>query len=261
MPSLTLKYHGTGSPLLWLHGFTQTRLSSHRFLSILAGDHEVATVDLPGHGDASDTTADLPTTADLLAEVLAGRKMDVVGYSYGGRVALHLALAHPELVRRLVLVSTTPGLVEPVERAERVAQDEARAQRIEEVGADAFIDEWLRLPLFGGLVLDEVERQARQHQSAAGLAGSLRLSGTGTQHYLAQRSKEITSPVLLLTGERDEKFTTLASTWQSDFANAHHHVITESSHAVTLEQPVLSADAVLSFLASNGASAPHSRQH
>src|SRR5436190_1911294 len=73
-----------------------------------------------------------------------------LGYSMGGRIALHVALGHPDDVSRLVLVGATPGIVDPIDRATRCEADEALAAMVERVGVDAFLEQWLAQPLFAG---------------------------------------------------------------------------------------------------------------
>ena len=171
---------------MWLHGFTQTKSTGHQFRSILAGAYEVVTIDLP---DTAKTRASrrhsmkrpisLPTHLPKEPFVLAG-------YSLGGRVALHVALRHPERLSALVLLSATAGIIDDDERRARVARDEALATRIETIGTDAFLDEWLAQPLFASLPPNPLERAARS-TDAKGLADSLRCTGTGTQDWLGSR--------------------------------------------------------------------------
>ena len=113
-----------------------------------------------------------------------------VGYSMGGRLCLHLALARPETVERLVLVSATAGIEDDDERATRRAADDALATSLERDGVDAFLDGWLAQPMFATLAdpgLDD-----RRRNVAAGLASSLRLAGTGTQQPLWDRLASLT---------------------------------------------------------------------
>lgn len=88
-----------------------------------------------------------------------------IGYSMGGRVALHAALAHPDQVQRLVLVGATAGLDDPDEREARRTADERLADHIEVVGVQTFIDEWLENPLFEGLTDETAQRRpAAEHR-------------------------------------------------------------------------------------------------
>ena len=123
-------------------------------------------VDAPGHGTASAVRADLWQTADLLAETAAGT---YVGYSMGARMVLHVALAHPDRVERLVLVSGTAGIEDAAERAARVERDEELARSLERDGLDAFLERWLAQPLFATLPANRARRRraAREHRRRA----------------------------------------------------------------------------------------------
>ena len=113
------------SPLVMLHGFTQTRRSWDPIVERLGRRHETVLVDAPGHGASAAAELDLPTAAvDLAGSAGTGT---YIGYSMGGRLALHVAVGHPEVVDRLVLVSSTPGIADTDERAARRRQDEALA--------------------------------------------------------------------------------------------------------------------------------------
>jgi len=109
---LYYEIHGSGEPLLLLHGGLGAGQMFSTILPELSKTHRVITVDLQGHGHTADI--DRPFSMDAMAEDMAGllnylkiAKADVMGYSMGGAVGLRLTLQHPEVVNRLVLVSTT----------------------------------------------------------------------------------------------------------------------------------------------------------
>jgi 2-succinyl-6-hydroxy-2,4-cyclohexadiene-1-carboxylate synthase len=249
MPLLSYDRQGSGPTLVWLHGFTQTRSSAHQFRSILAGTNELLTLDLPGHGAAAEVRATLEETADLLAKVLPEEPLALGGYSFGARVALHVALRHPGRIGRLVILGASRGIEDPAERMARRRRDEQLANRMEEIGAKAFLDEWLAQPMFASLPTDATERAARSF-NARGLAASLRLSGTGTQEWLEPRLHEITIPTLALAGSNDAKFSIEAAAIAAGVAHGSCVLIEGAGHAAHLEQPQASAQAVNSFLIS-----------
>ncbi len=237
----------TGSRRLVLaHGFTQTARSWDAFREVLgkrSPSVELFAVDLPGHGDAPPPAdSDLWASARRLVE--AGGVGTYVGYSMGGRVALHAALAHPAAVERLVLIGATAGIDDPAERAARRRADDRLADHIEEVGVATFIDEWLANPLFAGLTEQTALRSDRLRNEASGLAASLRATGTGTQTPLWDRLREIECPVLVLVGERDAKFTELGRRLVDAIADAELVVVPKAGHSVHLEQPDVTADAI-----------------
>jgi 2-succinyl-6-hydroxy-2,4-cyclohexadiene-1-carboxylate synthase len=236
--------------IVLVHGFTQTAASWRptiaRLTAGLGPDVEIAALDAPGHGGLSEVRVDLPTGAAILGE--QGGSATYVGYSMGGRLCLHLALESPQLVDRLVLIGTTPGIEdEPGRRARRVADDEL-ADEIERIGIAAFVDRWLSQPLFAGLDRSDADVQARLTNTAAGLASSLRLAGTGTQTPLWSRLCELTMPVLVVAGERDEKFTEIGRRMADLIADATFTLIEGAGHAVHLERPAQTCAAIVTWL-------------
>ena len=176
---------GGGRRLILAHGFTQNARCWGPFAEHLAVDHDLTLVDAPGHGRSGHDEADLWTAARLLTEV--GGPGVYVGYSMGGRTALHAALAHPEVVRGLVLIGATPGLPGEDERAQRRRADDELASRLLDIGLPAFLDRWLSQPLFAGLDAEAAALPARLTNRPDGLAASLRRCGTGNQEPLWDR--------------------------------------------------------------------------
>ena len=168
----------------------------------------------------------------------------------GARFTLHAALARPDLVQRLVLISGTAGIDDDAERADRRASDEALADHVLDLGVPAFLDEWLDLPLFAGLPPERAHRAAREANTAAGLASSLRLAGTGTQQPLWDRLAELAMPVLVVTGADDAKFTALGRGLVDGIGrNATLAVVEGAGHTVHLERPGPFLDVVVPWLA------------
>lgn len=219
-----------------LHGFTQAGAIWVPVMEAVTTRAPIDAPDLPGHGSASTITTDLQRTADDIGG-LYGRGA-YVGYSMGGRVALHLALAHPELVSHLVLCSSTAGIDDPSEREARRAADTALAAHVRNVGLDTFLTEWLSQPLFSSLTVTKHDAEVRATNTAEGLARSLEMSGTGTQEPLWDRLHALDMPVLIVTGDRDEKFTDIGrrlATLIGD--NARHVEVPGAGHAVPFERP------------------------
>ncbi len=237
--------------LALVHGFTQTGRSWAPLVPALeertGAHHEVLTPDLPGHGTRSDVRADLWGAAALVGEE-CGRAA-YVGYSMGGRVALHLGLDRPDLVERLVLVSATGGIEDAGQRAARRREDETLAQSLEADGVDVFLERWLSTPLFADLSPETAGLEARRENTAAGLAAALRLMGTGTQEPLLRRLDELTMPVLVVAGERDDKFAEQAlhlGGWIGPTAQLA--LVPNAGHACHLENPDAFLDLVVPFL-------------
>ena len=230
-----------------VHGFTQTSRCWSPFADELAREVEVVAVDAPGHGGAADVRTDLPTGARLLGD--AGGRATYLGYSMGGRLALHLALQAPELVERLVLIGATAGIADEAERAERRRADDALADRIEAEGVATFLEEWLRQPLFASLPPGAAHLDARLVNTPEGLASSLRLAGTGAQAPLWDDLHRLSMPVLVLAGEDDAKFSAVATRLAKAIGpNTTVALVPRAGHAAHLENPADTASIVRRWL-------------
>lgn len=239
---------GVGPRTVLLHGFTQNADCWGSFGRHLGAGRQLVLVDAPGHGRSGNDDADLPAAARLVADV--GGRADYVGYSMGGRIALHLALAAPDLVRRLVVIGATGGIDDPGERGRRRAADEELARALESAPLAAFLDRWLAGPLFADLPPSAACLPQRLTNRPAGLAASLRRCGTGNQQPLWDRLEALDMPVLVVAGERDERFRMVGERLVSSIgSNARLAVIPDAGHAAHLERPLEAARVIDGFLA------------
>lgn len=245
---LSTTEEGTGSTVVLVHGFTQTARSWRPIAEDLARDHHVVSVDAPGHGLSAHLQTNLWDGARLLGR--AGTAASYVGYSMGGRLCLHLALAEPAKVQRLVLVGATAGLDTATARSARQEADEALAAGLETDGVDMFLERWLAQPLFAGLPAEAADFEGRRTNTVAGLASSLRLAGTGAQDPpLWERLAELAMPVLVVAGARDPKFCTIGERLVTSIGpNARMAVVADAGHAAHLEAPARFLDIVRPFL-------------
>jgi 2-succinyl-6-hydroxy-2,4-cyclohexadiene-1-carboxylate synthase len=182
----------------------------------------------------------------------------LLGYSMGGRVALHFAAAYPERVRSLVLESASPGLADPAERRARIDSDEALAQRLEREGLAAFVDDWARLPLFASQerLPESIRadlRAQRMQNNVHGLANTLRGLGTGVQSPLWDRLADVKTPTLLVVGALDAKFVAINRAMAKTMPRAHLAIVPDAGHTVHLEQPVIFDRLVQNHLTKYGA--------
>jgi 2-succinyl-6-hydroxy-2,4-cyclohexadiene-1-carboxylate synthase len=235
-----------------VHGFTQTGASWAPVVERLDPGFHVTMVDAPGHGGSATCEADLWEAGRMVLQAAAtggpGRPT-LVGYSMGGRIALHAALAQPGSLERLVLVSATAGIEDPGERAARVASDEALAQRIEAEGVAAFVEWWLRLPLFATLPAGAAALDSRLTNTAPGLASSLRRAGTGRQEPLWDRLPSIEVPVLVVAGALDPVYRARAERLAKAIPGAELAIIDQAGHACHLERPDEFAEVLTRFAA------------
>lgn len=258
--ALNVLEEGSGPATLLLHGFTGCIETLQCVAGSIGEGRRVIRPDLVGHGesDAPGRAAAYTMKAcvdQLLAllDAIGVERVDVVGYSMGGRTALSLAAAAPHRVRSLALVGATPGLATAADRSARVAADEALARRILRDGVEAFVDDWMALPLFAsqkrlGESALAAARAQRLRCRADGLAGSLRGMGTGAMPPLHGALAGMAVPVLLVVGDEDAKFRAIADEMASSLPDASVAVVACAGHAAHLEQPAAFGQLLGAFL-------------
>ncbi|MFL5823850.1 MAG: 2-succinyl-6-hydroxy-2,4-cyclohexadiene-1-carboxylate synthase [Solirubrobacteraceae bacterium] len=235
-----------GCDLVLLHGFTHTGASWEPVVGALGERFRSIAPDIRGHGAAGNRQpADLSGVLDDVA-AQAPPRFVLAGYSMGGRLALHVALAEPDRVARLVLIGASPGIADPAEREARRASDEALADDIERSTIKEFVLRWAQTPVLAGLdplVLERVHED-RLRNTPAGLARALRGLGTGALPSLWGRLDELAMPVTLVVGERDQRFQAVAREMAARAPQAHVEVVAGAGHAVHLEAPVPMAEII-----------------
>jgi 2-succinyl-6-hydroxy-2,4-cyclohexadiene-1-carboxylate synthase len=233
--------------VLFLHGFTQTGASWRGVIDALGERYTALAPDLRGHGSAG---ARRPVTVDACVDDVmadAPERFGVAGYSMGGRLALRIALAHPDRVERLVLVGTTPGIADDVERAARREADDALAAELEDgLDIETFARRWQRQPIFKGqpAAVAEAVHEDRLRSEPAGLAAALRGLGQGAAEPLWPRLGELRMPVTVVAGERDGTYAKLAERMVARLPRARALIVPGAGHAVHLEAPAIVAAAL-----------------
>ena len=266
--SLEVARCGTGEPLLLLHGFTGAAASWAFLQEALADRWHTVAPSLLGHGGSSAPAEPAryrmeECVSDLLAllDALGLERVAVLGYSMGGRVALHLALAAPARVGALVLESASPGIPDAAERVQRVRADEALADDVERDGVAAFVARWERIPLFASqAALPEGDRARlraqRLRSSAVGLANSLRGMGAGAMMPVVHRLGELQAPTHLIAGALDAKYVALARAMAAAIPGSSLSIEAGAGHAVHVERPAAFAALVRAALAEPAAGGP-----
>jgi 2-succinyl-6-hydroxy-2,4-cyclohexadiene-1-carboxylate synthase len=234
---------GSGPPLVLLHGFTQTARLWGPLGELLTRDRTLIGVDLPGHAGSDAVRADLPTTAALVADAVGASigdgPCDLLGYSLGARVALHVALGTELALSHLIVIGATGGIEDPDARQRRRQSDDETAALLDASGdVDQFIARWVSGPMFGRLA-DAADVAERGRNSAAGLASSLRLVGTGTQEPLWDLMPTLTVPILALAGVDDVQFSAHALRLAALAPDGVASLIPGGGHAAHLAQPEL----------------------
>jgi 2-succinyl-6-hydroxy-2,4-cyclohexadiene-1-carboxylate synthase len=245
-----IEVEGEGPPLLLLHGFTGSVRAWDDIRPQLARDARVIAIDLIGHGHSASppdcARYTLEWCARDLAALLDGLQLDgvdLLGYSMGGRAALHFAVHMPERINHLFLESASPGIEDANERARRAQSDDALAERILARGLDEFVAEWEQQPLLA--LASHVSAKVRDRQHAlrlqntpVGLANSLRGMGTGHQTPLWSNLADLHVPVHLIVGAYDRRYVATAERMLELLPSSDLIVLADAGHTAHLDQPV-----------------------
>jgi 2-succinyl-6-hydroxy-2,4-cyclohexadiene-1-carboxylate synthase len=233
-----------------LHGFAGTGRLWDPVVARLDGErYRPLAPDLRGHGAAA---ARRPVTFAAIAEDVLGlvpHPFTLCGYSMGGRLALHAALAAPDRIERLILVATTAGIEDDAECAARRAADEELAAWAEQHTIEEFADRWTAQPLFAGTPPQAAAawRADILDNEPAALAAALRGVGTGVMQPLWDRLGELTMPATVLAGSGDAKFLALGERLAAALPRGELILVEGAGHGIPREDPAAVAAAIASF--------------
>ena len=238
---------GEGAPVTLLHGFTQSGRSWRELISHMPEGWKWIVPDLRGHGQTQTRPGARCSmhacTDDLVAlwEELDVGRTHLVGYSMGGRLALHVAARRPERLLSLVTIGAHAGLDDDA-RAGRRQGDEALAERIEKEGIEPFVDYWGSLPLFAGLqrrgeAYVAQLRAERLQNHVAGLACSLRGMGAGVMEPVWEDLGRVNVPCTFVAGQLDHGYVASARRLAASVPRGQLEVVPRAGHTVHQERP------------------------
>jgi 2-succinyl-6-hydroxy-2,4-cyclohexadiene-1-carboxylate synthase len=170
-------------------------------------------------------------------------RCSIAGYSFGGRLALYLALEFPARFDKVMLESVSPGLATEVDRQTRVIQDWQIIDRLETEPLADFVRDWYRQSIFIGIdkhpnFENLIQRRIATNR-ASDLIKSVERAGLGMQPYLGDRLKNHPQPVSLIVGALDLKFVNIGRELHQLCPNTTLNIIPNCSHNIHFEQPEL----------------------
>jgi len=235
--------------IIFIHGFTG---SSNDWLEIIPqidNHFSVVAVDLIGHGKSSSpndfSLYKIGAVNKQLKKIIETLKLDkviITGYSMGGRVALNFANEFPNFVNGLILESTTAGIIDKKERADRYKNDLSLSQKILDDGIEKFVDYWMNLPIFSSQKNLSKEKlndihSGKLNNDPIGLSNSLIGYSTGRMQPLFDRLSNFNFPVLIISGEKDGKFCKINSKMNDLIPFSEHKIVKGAGHNIHLEMP------------------------
>ncbi|AFL75848.1 alpha/beta fold hydrolase [Thiocystis violascens] len=227
-----------------MHGFTG-RAEDWRTLT--GKDPSRLAIDLPGHGRRGDPLGTFRDEIQALLQELPTSIERIVGYSFGGRIALGLIQAAPERFRAATIISAHPGLTDSLLREQRREADQRWIQLLRTQGVDAFVQAWEKLPLFvtqSRLPRSVLARQqaCRLSQRAEGLASSLERLGLAEMPSTWDDLMRFPGQLRWIVGGEDRKFLRIARQVAECRPTTDLRVLDGIGHNPLLESPDLLAD-------------------
>jgi len=248
--------------LFLLHGFMGSAADWLPVIEQSPASFNYLAVDLPGHGNSPLPPAlSMQSAAKALlalADDLNLKAIHLLGYSLGGRLALYLAVYYPQRFRSFILESASPGIPDVQERAIRSQTDEQWAKELEQQNFEIFLRKWYRQPLFADLNRHSAFKRLikrRLKNDPQQLAQVLRRLSASRQTPLWQHLAHIRQPVLLISGERDEKYKKICADMKQRNPAFRWKQVKQCGHNVHAEQTQRYADLVARFLNSHSKTA------
>lgn len=247
LPSLEVPKNKT--PIIFLHGFTGAASDWEFAIENIDSQYYPIAIDLPGHGESevSDEINDYSIDSNnniisTIIEKLQISKVVLLGYSMGGRAALSFAVQNRSRIKALILESTTAGIENADERNKRLLSDIELAEKIENIGVEAFIKYWMEQPLFESQKLIPQEKyqkivKDKLNNNKKGLANSLRGFGAGKMVNLWNKLDDLSFPIQIITGSLDKKYEQIASKMINQIPSSDHRTVLGAGHNVHLEKP------------------------
>lgn len=247
---------GGGRPIILLHAFAVTSaIWFHQAPVLAAAGYDVICLDLRGHGRSSApsgayTISEMAADVYQLIEHLKLGKVCAVGLSMGGRVAMRLALDHPEDIATLVLASTKS------EPALEVRDElEALAQRARRGEVAAAIEGWYNRPSYQRLAVvapDLVSSMKAEWNQKSGNGFADAAQAIIEMESLTPRLAEIRAPTLTIAGELDQPCHPYVALYERTIPDCQGVIVPAAGHFVAVEQPDRFNDLLMAFLATRG---------
>ena len=173
-----------------------------------------------------------------------------VGYSMGGRLALHAALRSPGRFAALGMLGASAGIADPAARQERRRSDDELAAWIEQQPIERVVERWENQPVFAGQPpeLVSAQRAGRLSHEPSELASLLRTAGQGACPPVWDLLPELDCPLLALAGEQDDHYAEAARRLAELVPEGRCALVAGAGHAPQLEVPETTARLLLEFL-------------
>lgn len=247
--------------LIVFHGFSGNSIEFFPVFNHSIGNYNILLIDLPGFGESSFEEGigynELVLTEILheLFSLFTNYEKFLYGYSMGGRILLsYISRFKSYNFSGIILESSSPGIKDNKQRAERVAHDKTLADNILQYGISWFVDFWISQPMFESLknTLSTENFVLYKNQKLTNnpsvLANYLNNFGTGKMNSCWESLNEIKEKTCLISGQLDKKFVELNLIMSSIIPNSENHIIEKAGHNIHIENPQKIAEIIKNFL-------------
>ena len=242
---------GTDIPYFFIHGFTGSSESWNNVISML--DSPYIAIDVVGHGKSSFldfrdqySVEDWCYEIYLLLQKINIKKINLCGYSLGGRLSIAFAKKYPDLINSLVLESCSLGIETIDEKEKKYSDDLLDIEKIKN-NYKNFIKEWEEKSLFKTQKINNKkewnsQKEIRKNHNNAQLAKSLEVFSQGNMRYYKNEYIDFNFPISIINGSHDNKYVKIGKKIAYLNRNAKQYIVNNSGHNTHLEQPELFLD-------------------
>jgi 2-succinyl-6-hydroxy-2,4-cyclohexadiene-1-carboxylate synthase len=244
--------------LLMLHGFLGSKDDWSILMPRLSQYFHCICIDLPGHGGNEDTLTSpgLHQAAELIVSKMhrmGYQQFHLLGYSLGGRIALHIAADFADSLLSLTLESAHPGLQDAQQQASRAKSDRLWANKLQHLALADFLALWYQQAVFSDLSEHQKQQliSIRRINDPQRLANCYMTTSLSLQQDCRNVLERLNCPCHFIYGVDDKKFAQVAIDWQAALAgsvNLQLHPLHAAGHNIHSLHPQLFIDTLLTLL-------------
>ncbi|MGI2172889.1 2-succinyl-6-hydroxy-2,4-cyclohexadiene-1-carboxylate synthase [Shewanella ulleungensis] len=243
--------------LVMLHGFLGSKDDWSILMPRISQHFHCICIDLPGHG-ANTLALASPGFAQVAAHIVAKvgelgvNQFHLLGYSLGGRIALHIAQDFPDSLLSLTLESAHPGLTDDTQRDARAKSDLLWSKKLQQLSISAFLSLWYQQAVFNDLSKAQKQQliTLRSNNDPQRLNNCYLTTSLSLQQNCKAVLNQLSCPCFYLYGEDDSKFAQVAKDWQAEYGNAKLTLqpLAAAGHNIHSLHPRLFSDTLLALL-------------